>query len=90
MKKLIILAMVLTLIVTLDRETESQQATISSGKTSLSETMDISLGTASGLAHVHKFGHNPDIDSAPEDIWEGGGMYQWAATGSAWCVGDKH
>ena len=31
-----------------------------------------------GGIHVHKFGRNPDVDSAAdEDVWDGGGLYSW-------------
>lgn len=33
------------------------------------------------LQTLHKFGRNPDVDSAsPEHVWEGGGDYTWIAT----------
>ncbi len=45
----------------------------------------VSMGKMPGYRTVDKFGENPDIDTGtdPEDIWEGGGVYQYDATGTA-------
>lgn len=39
--------------------------------------IEVGLGLRSGFSLVHKFGRNPDIDTAtvPEDLWEAGGTY---------------
>ncbi len=39
--------------------------------------LEIARGNVSNMSLVHKFGHNPDIDTASnfEDIWGGGGYY---------------
>lgn len=37
----------------------------------------VGLGDIDGWSNVFKFGRNPDIDiaTAPQDVWEGGGLY---------------
>ena len=43
--------------------------------------LEVSRGAISGVARVHKFGYNPDIDTGtdPEDVWGGGGLYPFLA-----------
>jgi len=45
----------------------------------------VTMGQVPGYSTIDKFGENPDIDtdSAPEDIWEGGGLYTYDADGTA-------
>lgn len=38
----------------------------------------------SGWIPLHKFGHNPDVDTgAAEDVWDGGGLYTWPTSAAA-------
>ena len=45
----------------------------------------IALGAYRGLSIINKFGENPEIDtsSAPEDVWNGGGIYTGFPDGAA-------
>ena len=47
--------------------------------------MSVSLGGYPAMSVVDKFGENPQIDTGttPEDIWEGGGLYNYDADGTA-------
>jgi hypothetical protein len=36
-----------------------------------------------GHTRVAAFGNNPDIDSGPEDVWSGGGLYPWMSADTA-------
>lgn len=46
---------------------------------------DVAAGLVHDASHAIKFGLNEDVDasSAPEDIWDGGGIYTGFPTGSA-------
>lgn len=49
--------------------------------------LPISCGSAENLGYVHKFGRNPDIDSAAaEDVWDAGGIYVFPTAGSTLAV----
>jgi hypothetical protein len=44
----------------------------------------VSMGQITGFSVVDKFGENPDVDpGAPEDVWEGGGLYTYDPEGTA-------
>jgi hypothetical protein len=47
--------------------------------------LNMSMGMYPGYGNIAKFGENPDVDSltAPEDIWEAGGLYTYDADGTA-------
>lgn len=47
--------------------------------------LKVNQGLVPGHSVVDKFGENPNIGTAttPEDIWEGGGLYVYDATGTA-------
>jgi hypothetical protein len=47
--------------------------------------LDVARGAVSGLAAVRVWGQNSDVDiaSAPEDLWEVGGLYTYTAAGGA-------
>ncbi len=47
--------------------------------------LSVTMGKKAGYSVVDKFGENPDIDtgSAPEDIWEYGGLYPYDTWGTA-------
>ena len=47
--------------------------------------LNIAMGHAKNVSHIHKFGANFDIDtgSDPESIWTGGGLYPWDAFDTA-------
>lgn len=47
--------------------------------------LNISRGLVPGASFVHKFGYNPDIDTAtdPETVWSYGGLYPWSALNTA-------
>jgi len=49
----------------------------------VSSEIDIAAGRFGGFQYFDKFGTNPDIDSGPEDIWEGGGLYTGFPTDQA-------
>ena len=44
--------------------------------------INISSGTELGFSHINVFGANDDVDtsSAPEDIWDSGGLYEFPAS----------
>lgn len=37
----------------------------------------VGFGQIDGHSRIAVIGNNPDIDTAPEDIWSGGGTYPW-------------
>jgi len=41
--------------------------------------LEISKGTTDGHIHVHKFGHNEDLDTSLETIWSGSSIYTYPA-----------
>lgn len=45
----------------------------------------VAEGNIAGHTFVHKFGYNPDIDTAtdPETVWSHGGLYPWSALDGA-------
>ncbi len=44
----------------------------------------MSMGQVTGFSVVDKFGENPDVDpGTPEDVWEGGGLYNYDPEGTA-------
>lgn len=47
--------------------------------------LSVAMGMYPGYLVVDKFGENPQVDTgtAPEDIWEGGGLYNYDADGTA-------
>lgn len=49
------------------------------------ERLNIARGLVKGTSFVHKFGYNPDIDTAtdPETVWSHGGLYPWSALDGA-------
>jgi hypothetical protein len=50
------------------------------GRVSISNFLiDVAAGRVEGHSLITKFGENPDVDilTAPESIWDGGGLYTW-------------
>jgi hypothetical protein len=47
--------------------------------------LSVNMGRIPGYSVIDKFGENPEVDTntAPEDIWEGGGLYNYDADGTA-------
>jgi len=45
--------------------------------------LDVGFGVVPGVRRVSAAGNNPDIDTGPEDIWTGGGLYPWLTTATA-------
>ena len=45
----------------------------------MTDLIEVQKGTVAGHSIVHKFGRNPDVDTAtdPEDVWNTGGTYTW-------------
>lgn len=41
--------------------------------------VEVAKGSVAGHSLVHKFGSNPDVDTAttPEDVWQSGGLMHW-------------
>lgn len=52
---------------------------------SLSFESSVSMGMQPGYSSIDKFGENPDVSTgtSPEDIWEGGGTYNYDADDTA-------
>jgi len=46
--------------------------------------LEIARGNIAGYSSIHKFGHNPDIDTAAgEDVWTLGGLYAFPSDSGA-------
>lgn len=50
---------------------------IQSGSISRDFVVDVGFGAIPGYSLVAQLGNNPDIDTAPSDVWSGGGSYPW-------------
>jgi len=42
--------------------------------------LEVSKGTVQGHKTINKFGRNTDIDTIEEDVWDGGGIYNYSTT----------
>lgn len=40
------------------------------------------IDNSSKIRNIHKFGRNPDVSTTHEDVWMGGGLYNWQTTAS--------
>lgn len=50
-------------------------------------SLNVSRGMT-GISHINKFGHNPDIDvlTVPEDVWDYGGVYTFSAVATTYYI----
>ncbi len=48
-----------------------------SGQITRDFAIDVGLSRVPGYSLIAQLGNNPDIDTAPEDVWTGGGLYPW-------------
>lgn len=50
--------------------------------------LEISKGNVPGTTYVNKFGENPEITTAsdPEDVWDGGGIYNWSPSAETYYI----
>jgi hypothetical protein len=42
--------------------------------------LEVAKGNVPGHSHINKYGHNESVDTGPEDIWGGGGLYDFYFT----------
>jgi len=58
-------------------KTKNATATLVGSPTAKDYFVEVGQGNISGVSHSNKFGRNPEVDtgSAPEDLWDGGGVY---------------
>lgn len=67
----------------------SAGASVSAYSTKFGRGADLDYFYAVGQGHIvgHRrvtaLGHNPDVDSGPEDMWDGGGLYPWMSAATA-------
>ena len=42
--------------------------------------LEVAKGNIPGHSYINKFGHNPAVETGPEDLWSGGGSYAFYPT----------
>jgi len=83
MKKGIILGIILISLVLLPINTSSQPPVVDlTNDVPLDYFFEVAQGNVPGARVIHKFGRNPDVDTASafEDIWDIGGTYSFLTT----------
>lgn len=63
-----------------DNQTSGDQKTEISANLTPDFLIQVALGLVPGYSSVNKFGHNPAVATAGEDIWTGGGDYDFFPT----------
>jgi len=52
--------------------------------------LDVSRGFVKGHTAIYKFGHNSDVNSVEETIWDGGGIYEHPTSAAQWYVSSSN
>ena len=42
--------------------------------------VELARGRITDVTEINKFGRNTDIDTTEEDVWDGGGIYNWSSS----------
>ena len=52
--------------------------------------LDVSRQFVAGHEAIYKFGHNADVNSVEETVWDGGGIYAYPASSAQWYVSSSN